>query len=539
MTINQATSTDQIFKWPILLGIGLTAGSWYPYSTNPGVVGKFLGLYFLGATLCVWIISRILTGNIRIASSKVSLALIAVVVSLVTLSALNSGSSMTILGTSSHREGAITFLLYAIAYISIAGQDGRINIQSIGAALSISTIFSYLLGYTAIEQSFSAQYGNRLTGSFGEPNFLAGFLILAIPIIFFIALHGSTLKMKVLGSTGLAAALGQLWLTQARAGFAALTVAALLLGLIAWRRDKRSFSSSYFFIPLAIIPTALLTDRFSLASLSAGTIDRLSTWRSISETWQYIFIGPGPDRFQFATQNRHALIGPHNTFINYAGNIGWIATAAYALLILFILVRLGQTIRKTAWSESIPMTMLMTSLAAYSFFSVFSYTRSYVNILFWLLLGLASYLSSPSREWKLPVFSRVAGGTVSLVIIGITLITSMQMLVGGYHVSQAIYAQSDTQTWNHLTAAIKYEPTNMSYRRRRGQLGREFMNRLSPGSLVEADLVRAGIEDWEFLYSEVWNDANSYRYLSDYYLYAEIPAKRQLSPPASYSLSSD
>ncbi len=534
--MKQERSHTRFFRWSILLGLGLSTAAWYPFSVNPGVVGKFLGLYFLGGCLSLWVLSRVLAGTLTIAGDRTTLLLILAIVTLVGLSALASQSSLTILGSSKHHEGLITFLFYGLAYLVAADKENLIDIGTLGAILSMSSIMSLLIGNTAVERSFSLGFGNRFTGSFGEPNFLAGFLVLSIPIMASGVILTKSIPSKLLGIGGLSAALIQIFMSQARTGYLALGASMLAFCLIAWRKDESRFRWAYLLLPALLLPWGVFSRRFSLASLQTGAVDRFQTWLSISETWRYAFIGPGPDRFQFATQNRHGVIGPHNTFINYAGNIGWLAVSAYAVLILFALVRLIKMIRQSPWSESISTSLLFASLFGYSVFSFFSYTRSYVNIIFWVLLGLAASLSTDRRGWKLPAFSRFVGSTTLILTIALVAVTLMQMVVGGYHYWQAGRASSEAQAWTHVTSAIRYEPTELDYRIKRGQMAWEYMNKELSGTPVGLDFSYAGVEDYEFIFGQARNDENSYLYLNTFYIFANVPKEEWLAPPDGYDL---
>ena len=134
-----------------------------------------------------------------------------------------------------------------------------------------------------------------------------------------------------------------------------------------------------------------------------------------------------------------------------------------------------------------------------------------------------------------PQYSKALSAVTLIVVIAVVILTSTKMIVGDYYGWRAFNASSEVEEWEHLTSAIRHEPTNVSYRLIRGEVAWKYLEQESSGTSVNIDFTRSGVKDWEFLYSQVENNVLTYEYLNEFYFFAGTPTEERLAPPEGFN----
>lgn len=531
--MQRQTEAITFFRWAIPIGLGLSVTAWYPYASNPGIVGKFLGVYLFGILVAFWALRKVLAPVFSIRFAPLNLGLLVVIIGAAIVSALSSQSLLTLAGDSKHHEGVLAFLFYGLVYLLAADEKAPIDTHSLSTALSVSVILNLLIGLMPSERAYGLEFGQRFLGSFAEPNFLAGFLIISIPLAAVLMIHGRTVSYRLLGASAFVLALAQLFMTQSRSGYVTLAVACSVFLIAAWTKSSSRLRLFYALFPITLISWGIFYNRFSLSSLKEGVLARYSSWGSINDTWSYLLTGPGPGRFQHATQNRYSALGAHNAYIDYAGNIGWLAVAAYALLIALAVYRLIVSINGPTEIPSLSKPLLLAAIVGYAFFSFTSYTRVSSNLVFWAVLGITAGMTKNTREISLT--NAVKGLVAVLLVLSIVVAasTSALLLAGGWHARLGLRSPNDAVKWNRLSQAIRYEPWNVDYRTIRGNLSIKFAKEADQKGL-RRDVLEAAIEDWGFLYEVALGNLNSYANVDFFYELSNTPIKERLERPPGY-----
>lgn len=309
-----------------------------------------------------------------------------------------------------------------------------VSIAAIGVVTSLISLVVWQQQYTVEEP--------RNGWPFGHPNFVAGYLVLIIPVTIALAFSGKLWqKVGALAATVLFTAV--LYTTSSRGGFLGLVVFLLVAaGFIVWRsRGKdRSIAIVVLAISLAIVVSiALSNDRVrQIVRVSAPTEnalpvrvqvdnesqDRLFMWQAgldILKTHPIFGVGPGNmsriyDRYRpIETGGGLAHLQQlHNTPIQILGELGLLGFSAYLFLIGslgFLWYRLDRKLTQT--SDRYLLYGIGGGLLAYIFSSLTDYQLENIGIsstivfLIILLIGLAdrsqltqsNSISSQKRNW--------------------------------------------------------------------------------------------------------------------------------------------
>ena len=519
----------------VMVEVALLGAMWYPFSWSPGLVGKFLMMYVLAATLLAAIALRVRAGQLKTLKTNLDLLLLAGIVGGAALSAFVSNDTISILGTAAHRAGLITYVIYGLVYIYFSSLREGSRIELFGVGLSAAVLMNLVGGVLAQSLLPANQFSARFVGTFAEPSFLAGFLLIAVPACGWLAVYGSTRTARIIGTLAVLTGLAQLFLSGSRAGYFGLLAAsvALLLIYLAESSGRLRYAVAAAVVLLLFLP--ILTPRFSLTSLSAGTSERLQTMRPISETGGNYLVGAGPDRFRLATQNRYLHFGAHNGFINEVGSIGWPAALAFVGLIIINAARLTRRIRapKDGKSRSIE-SWLLIAIIGYTVFSFGNYTRTYVNVLFFATLGLAAGSTVGLRVAALELRGRIATLVAAAVLISLVSAAAGRTVVGNYYywshrgvdISAPILS-----AWDPLTYAVAWDPQNEIFREARGQMARKLIAMRVPDIPGRMEIRATAVEDWEFLFSRVYGSGAVYNLLLRRYDEAGVQPSRRVAPP--------
>ncbi|MCX8053091.1 MAG: O-antigen ligase family protein, partial [Armatimonadetes bacterium] len=194
----------------------------------------------------------------------------------------------------------------------------------------------------------------RLFGTFINPGFFAGFLVIAIPIALGVYLVTRRSVLVLLAGTAFALNIVALMLTGAKFGVMATagSLVVFLVLVVATRlltrdRLKRLILISIVLVPLVMVFSGPVRQRMRAAESGGtqvhSTLFRLYAWRStINMIRDHPLIGLGPGTFDVAYP-RYAIAGPtkyaHQSYLQIGAETGIPALAALLIALAFVVWR--------------------------------------------------------------------------------------------------------------------------------------------------------------------------------------------------------
>jgi len=356
----------------------------------------------------------------------------------------------------------------------------------------------------------------RIFSTLGQPNWLASYLVLTLPIALAFSLISTQSKIKVSFLAITLVLFTGLIMTTSRAGFLGAAIALgsilLLLGFKAIKQNLRLLLLFLLgFILIAVIFGTNLFSRFSEAlnkqpatsnqlpatsyqqpattPTESGTI-RIIVWQgalSVFKHWPVL--GSGPETFAYSyylfrptAHNQTTEWGffynkAHNEFLNYLANLGILGTVSYLALIGISVFGLWRFSRKLN-SDSILAKAAIGSIFGYQATIFFGFSVVTTQLLMFLII--ASFLIpeikpppfySSSDSEKLKVSSRKSSNNIgffisllTIVIFGLYAIT----LVGRIYLADLAFAHAERSSGeqaliNYSNAVDIFPATNPFY----------------------------------------------------------------------------
>lgn len=318
---------------------------------------------------------------------------------------------------------------------------GGFTLVRLSGSISLIGVVTSLISLVVWQQQYTIEEP-RNGWPFGHPNFVAGYLVLIIPVTIALAFSGKVWQ-KVGALVASVLFIGVLYTTSSRGGFLGFLVFLLVAaGFIIWRsRGKdRSIAIVGLVISLAILVSIAFSNsrvrqiiRVSSPTENALPVqvtvdnesqDRLFMWQAgfkIFQTHPILGVGPGNmsriyDRYRpIETGGGLAHLQQlHNTPIQILGELGLLGLSAYLLLIgslSFLWYRLDRQLTQT--KDGYLLYGIGGGLLAYIVSSLTDYQLENIGIsstivlLIILLIGLAdraslaksNSISSQNRHW--------------------------------------------------------------------------------------------------------------------------------------------
>lgn len=312
-------------------------------------------------------------------------------------------------------HGAASFLLILLGYFLVANllSSRRLvlrfckNLVFSGSVLAFVGLLQAILGLAVPEWlDQNASYINgRITAFLHNPNVLACYLVLCLPLLFALLAEGRNGRgWRILSLLLLVSALVFTW---TRGAWIALFMALLLFVLLAAKKPFRWFFGLGLLLPnlLLFAPDALAKRISSIFSIFEGTVDssvyyRFKIWRSsLLLFYDNIFggIGVSPENFQksylpYAVSGAEVAEHSHNLFLQIGIEMGVFALAAFLVVLIFALRKVLSPPSRDPMDLRYPMIGIgaFCSLFAMLIFGIFDYVLYDFRIffLFFATLGL-------------------------------------------------------------------------------------------------------------------------------------------------------
>jgi len=469
---------------------------------SPLVAGRLTSIPILSmqalalVSVLIWVIGASRGGSLDLPGRSVVLSA-GVFFGLLVLSALDSVSLHASL-----RELANT-ACYVMVFLMIAGMGrARRALYSMLGSLAVAATLVAILGFNEYVLGESAR--QRIFSTFFNPDFLAGFMALMLPVVLAWYLSRTALAISVVGGLSVLLILANILMSGSRFGAVASAggVAAFMLLALLSRDFKKPqlLRASLLILPILVAGLALgkpLASRVASVkaeSHSAGF--RIYTWKGTARMCEaHLVNGTGIGTFEVAYP-KYAIVGftklAHNSYLQLAAEAGPLSAASLVVLLgLSALPVAGSLIRRRiagqpddseaalshgyAWmpQRNLMVSGLLAGAAA-------SMARNLVDsdwyvtaigISFWAVLGAAVALGhpAPSSDFRLARGYRGVG----IVLLGLALVGVLAMLGG-----ELCFGQGDRRLKSQDTkgAEVSYkratslDPLNARYHRRLCQL---------------------------------------------------------------------
>lgn len=418
--------------------------------------------------------------------------------------AVSPHRALAILGQSERLEGAVTIVLYAATYgIALQAlrrsEDVRLVASCIaGSAVGLSVLgIAQYAGVDPTNYSFEA-YGfdmRRAFATLGNPNFLAGLLVLALPLIVALALSARGRAERVVWSAGALLAGIALFATFTRGAWLAFGVEALL-GAVLWIRAPRGPLSRRIQAGLAVAAVALLVlvvislnappdinvaSRISDAFQATGSVSERSLLVGIagSAALARPIFGYGPDTFLPALRlhRSDAYVDAFHTYgivnnahswpLQFAATIGFIGAA---LLVAAILVSLWKS-RKRLFSPndgagSMVLAGMWVGCLGFALHMALSVGVLAATVPFWILLGALG--AGRASERSLTHRHRTIAGVLAALLCVGSLVAAVAFVSADatYLQARLAFAAGDNRSSFELARRARaYNPISLKYAR--------------------------------------------------------------------------
>lgn len=353
------------------------------------------------------------------------------------------------------REGLVTFILYLTIFLTIITITKlKQQLLDVSIYLSIGLFLNNLIGfYDIIFNNYGAgiRFGSRISTTFGDPNLLAGFIILALPLsISGLELTNNTRIRSMLVLNALLTLL-ILVFSGSRSAIISLLFASLFIAVYSINIRMKLLLITLSLSSLIFINPFLLS-RFT--TIGTELLNRISGAKGAL----YYFtanplFGTGPDTFRLFTNDFGGFGGAHSGLLHMAQNIGLFGVVSFLYILIFILWCGLRVVNK---QRSNPVLYCLTSILAFCVFFLFNYTSAVINAFLWINMALVICLYNienidildnikmPKLNALLPVVSIISCLLILLVI---------RIPIGGIYYQQALI---DEEAGRYIEALSKY-----------------------------------------------------------------------------------
>jgi O-Antigen ligase len=408
------TSTDDVFYMPKLVGLWVV-------------------LALLSWVVAASVLKDRSRNRLRLIG-VVDLPLLAFIFLNVCALAWSGDDHQSLFGERLQHQGVLTMLLY-IAFFYLARYlicDGRrmfLLFASVTAGATLVSAYAIIqkLGLDPIWKGYLPS--GRVFSSIGQPNALAAYLVLCIPITAAFALRKSGFRRYV-AIGGLTLMSGALLLSYSRGGYLGIVVTALVFGYQLKEARRRGRTDPRLYIGMATVVSVLVVVVEPLRSvitrawhraLSVGNVtsdesisNHLALWRvAVRIIESHPLVGTGPETFpevfpryshevlpasQVTYFDQFRVESPHDQLLAVGSGAGIPAAIAYVSVLVGSIYVLFQTLRRSA-DAAVRLSVLAIVAAGVGHIVTDSFMSAEVtgSWLFWTLLGAGLGLASSSR----------------------------------------------------------------------------------------------------------------------------------------------
>lgn len=329
----------------------------------------------------------------------------------------------------------------------------------------------------------------RIFSTLGQPNWLASYLVLTLPITIAMSIIGKNLKKWLIFSALSSILFAALIFTSSRAGLVGISISFVIFGsLLGKKYLSRNLKiiaglTLAFLLVITIFSKPLIlriNEALGLANIkSPGTEStkiRLIVWQG---AWQVFIkqplLGTGPETFAYS----YYLVRPlahnlttewnffynkaHNEFLNYLANIGILGTSAYLLFLFTSFLTLLRITKGTNRQISLVAKGLIGSLAGYQLTIFFGFSTVPTQTLAFLLMACVLILANKSNLKIINLHTSQKSKTVIsaiIIIFGSWFLTAtIRLYLADIYFAHATdLGVDDPQSQKYFNNALKFSP---------------------------------------------------------------------------------
>lgn len=394
----------------------------------------------------------------------------------------------------------LNFSAYLLIFLMIVGlgQDRR-SVYLILASLGVSSLVVGMLGVK--EYILSGAGGWRTFSTFFNPDFLAGFTAMMLPIALGWYLSRAAAGVSAVAGLVVLYLAGTTLITGSRFGALSAVIGVVVFLVLAAAsgsfRKSQALRIVVLIIPLLVVHLALsrpLTARVGSTKAEAHSGGfRIKTWIGTAHMLAaHPVHGTGLGTFAIAYP-KYAVVGytklAHNTYLQLAGEAGPASAGLLILLLasstlpaMVVLVRRrvlpdsqevdAAATRRVRW---MPETGLM--LSGLTGGACASIVRNLVDsdwyvtaigISFWMILGASVILTDGTRARSTKFSTR--GALAAGIVLGLVVTGTLAMLSGENTAEsgELLWCQNPVATIDAYKQAMKLDPLNADYHRKLG-----------------------------------------------------------------------
>ncbi len=399
----------------------------YPRSSEVFEFNKIVVIYiFTILIVAFWVIKMIKENKIVIRRTILDIPIILFLVSQVISTIISIDSHTSFFGYYSRFNGGLlSTICYSLLYWAFVSNFNKQNLMkllkitlisaTIVAVYGILEHFGHSFSCLVVNQQFNddcwvQDVRTRVFASFGQPNWLAAYLVSLVPLTWYFALKTKMQKEKIIWIGVSVLFFACILFTKSRSGLLGLALACAIFGVFNFKKYFKELFlvGILFLIVAAIFGTALTPSINSLihhtsvknntpadqgeGGTESGAI-RAIVWKGAINIWKhYPIFGTGVETFGYSYWQyrpvEHNNVSEwdflynkaHNEYLNFAANTGTVGLLAYVFLILASLF----VMRKNTAILAGYISILITNF--------FGFSVVVISLLFFLMPAMALIL---------------------------------------------------------------------------------------------------------------------------------------------------
>jgi len=409
----------------IILGLTpLFFNYFYPTSVDLSKITLFKTFILLLLFAVAWRYSKFkIKFNTKIAKDLIPLGILFIFLSISLFASVDISKSW--FGSYDRQEGLISWLFYGLwAFLLILHLNGDHKLIKINNFLKAASISGLLVSIYAVLQIFAydfiswsepASVTGRAVSSFGQPNYLACWLVLILPFSAYLVYITKHKISRLLWSLVFLTELAALFSTGSRSVFLVFLGVSIVFSL--WFLWQKNILSRRNFLLIAVTSGIILISFLSFLAFSNKTrfnefknvktgsaAFRMELWRGAWQSYlQKPWLGYGLENQSEAYVSRYkidwALYARPNTYSDRAHNLildilltsGLLGVLVFIYFIYWVYTNLFKALKNEKYSNL--AAFLILSLLIYLISLLFNFSVTVTNIYFWLIVALSFSLS--------------------------------------------------------------------------------------------------------------------------------------------------
>lgn len=467
---------DAFYALFIIVPLILTPWNYELFEFN-----KILAVYALTLIIAAaWVIEMLRQKKLLFSRTPLDIPLLLFLISQILSTIFSIDPHTSIWGYYSRFHGGLlSTLSYIVLYYAYARFMRGKTKPVISVILSTGLVVSLygIAEHFGIDKHIWVQdVQNRVFSTLGQPNWLAAYLIMLIPLAW-------SQKSRLYYFYSLVYLI-TLFFTKSRSGFLGLGVAALIYGLMRRRRltlilaalALAGLAFGYRYLP-SEIGLAQEGPTVSQGGSSSSEIRKV-VWKGAMAVWKhYPVFGSGVETFAYSYYNfrpaEHNLLSEwdflynkaHNEFLNFLATTGAFGLGSYLLLIIWFSVWVIRNLKIENWELKIALLAGFWGLAVSNFFG-FSVVP--VALLFFLFPALTLEKS----KTEVPVYFPINNTRAVLIALTCLLALSGLMFTAKLWRSDYLFNLGRNQVkagliregWQNLSRAVRLSPKEPVFR---------------------------------------------------------------------------